>query len=160
LRTALTECGRVNALDAIFGRWQEMPVHTRLEILSAMGDWNKDYAGKPATKEFATAIETRLASCLGERHEDQHLSRICDVAAHGLSKRWNLPKLFDTKAGPAARNRAVLHVKNVWLKSQGKEQVAVSVPGKVVVEAKEFDPLFAVIVAVPFSDDAKKAIAR
>jgi pilus assembly protein CpaB len=41
------------------------------------------------------------------------LSRICDVAAYGLSQRWNLPKLFDAKAGPAARNRAVLDVKNV-----------------------------------------------
>jgi hypothetical protein len=87
LWTALVGCGRVDALDAIFGRWQEMSIYARLGILSAMGEWKKDYAGKPATKAFATAIETRLASCLGERQEDQNLSRICDVAANGLSQR-------------------------------------------------------------------------
>jgi hypothetical protein len=160
LRSALVRCGRVDALDALFGRWRGMSVDAKLEVLRGMGEWNKDYAGKPATKELAMAIETRLASCLDERDEDQHLSRICEVAAYGLSHRWNLPKLFDAKAGPAARNRAVLDVKNVWLKSHGKEQVAVAVPVKSVVDTKEVDPLLAAIVAAPNSDDARKAIAR
>jgi hypothetical protein len=71
-----------------------------------------------------------------------------------------LPQLFDAKAGPAARNRAVLDVKNIWLKSQGKEQVAASVPVRVLVEAEEVDPLLAAIVAAPISDEAKKAIAH
>jgi hypothetical protein len=160
LRAALVRCGRVHALETLFGRWKENSVDARIEVLRAMGDWTKDYAGKPASQELAKAIETRLAWCLDERDEDQHLSRICDVAAYGLSQHWNLPKLFDAKAGPAARHRAVLQVKNVWLKKQGKEQVTVAVPVKVVVEAKEVDPLLATIVAAPSSDDAKKAIAR
>jgi hypothetical protein len=137
-----------------------MTVDARLEVLSALGDWKADYAGKPATKELAKAIETRLASCLDDRSEDQHLSRICDAAAHGLSHRWNLPKLFDPNAGPAARNRAVLHVKNVWLKSQGNEQVAVAVPIKSVVDAREVEPWMAAIIAAPMSDDATRAVAR
>jgi len=160
LRTALVRCGRVDALDALCVRWHGMSVDAKIEVLTVMGDWNKDYAGKPATKELAKALETRLALSLDERDEDQHLSRICDVAARGLSQRWNSPKLFDAKAGPAARNRAVLDVKNVWLKGLGKEQVAIAVPVKSVVDANQVDPLLAAIVAAPLSNDAKKAIAR
>jgi hypothetical protein len=160
LRSALVRCGKVDALDAIFARWNEMKVDAKLEILRSMSDWQKDYTGKSATKELSKAIEMRLVFSLGERDEDQNLSRICDAAAFGLSKQWNSPKLFDPKAGPAARNRAVLTVKNVWLKSQGKEQVVVSAPVKLVTEAKEVEPLLAAIVTAPMSSDAKNAIAR
>ena len=37
LRTALVHCGRIEALKALFGRWKEMPVNAKLEILRAMG---------------------------------------------------------------------------------------------------------------------------
>src|SRR5262249_55124097 len=89
------------------------------------------WAQPPEPPETSEAIDELLVQCLEDTGTGQGMSggiwdgkglrdaRLCDLAAHALSRRWHQPSLFDLEADVSARDRQRRQLQNFWRQRHG-----------------------------------------
>jgi hypothetical protein len=128
--TFLASCNRVNAVQALAEDFKKRPVDIRLSIVEALSEsqWDDRPAESPAVKGavyklLAEALtDTEQRKGMGGTWDGKRFSdpRICDFAAHILSRRWNNPNAFDLAGNLQLRNRQRIEMLNVWRAEHGE----------------------------------------
>ena len=123
----LAHCGSPATVRVLARDLPKLKVEHRVDTVSSLLRIRTDSLGF-VEAGYGEALEALLAGVLldTDSHEDD--SRVCDVAATALARRFPEKHRFDRKASTPERDRQCVLAANVWRRAHGLEPLPVPEP--------------------------------